>query len=443
MNIYKKTKEFHDFEVNNKLFEAKDSTGLKYWDIVRYDIYNLLFRDFQQPQSAQLVKKYKISKYFKYFNKLIKFLSTFAKAVFFRKKYLFFVASRTNKNGQIVDVVSEKYIEILSADSFVLETFSDKALPGRHFFRIPNLSKFFKSDKFFSISTHLVKSYGTDINFNKEIEKRVKKFKNDYFFYKLLFFLARPKVIFMVQNGIQKAMFKAANDLNIPIVEFQHGYIGYVHQAYSYPDEISSLMIKEYLPSYFFTFSDFWSKNINFPTKTVSIGGNFNSFLPISTRSNGIVIVSADIYHDLLKTIAIELANDFKDRNIIYKLHPNQSYDYQTIQAEFAQYKNIKTILNEKNLNDIFSENLNVVLIQSTAVYEALQNKNRVFIYKRADYHTHQDVFDFVQLFDDYKALKNLINNYSDENQTDMVQSFFEPFDKDKFMMILKEIENP
>ena len=437
-NISQLAHDFYTFEADNRLFELEDSKNFKYWDIVRYDIYNLIFRTYVSSLQKQTSKIRLISKYT---SALMMFFTTLVKAMLFKKKYLFFIASRVNKKGAIIDSVSQKYFETLYRDSFVIETIIDKKLPNRNFYPIPNFSKFFSSDKTFLASKLLVKQFNVNIDFNSEIKERVKSFQNNYFFYKLLFLVAKPKVIFMVQNGIQKAMFNAANDLKIPIVELQHGYIGYVHPAYSYPKEVDSNLVKRYLPSYFFTFSDFWSKNIYFPTKIKSIGGDFSNFMK-NDKSNNIVFISANIYHDFLKLIAIEVATYFQNLEIIYKLHPNQTADYQSIKSEFSRYINIKVILGEKNVSELLFENKNVVLIQSTAAYEALEQKNNVYIYKQADYHTHEDIFKYINLFEKSTELIELLNTENPKQfQTDL-PSFFDPFDKGKFLDYLKVIEN-
>lgn len=89
-----------------------------------------------------------------------------------------------------------------------------------------------------------------------------------------------------------------------------------------------------------------------------------------------------------------------------------------------------------------FFENKNVVLIQSTAIYEALQQRNNVYVYKKADYHTHEDVFEFIKLFEKSSELIELLNAKNSKQFQIDLPSFFDPFDKSKFLQYLKEIEN-
>lgn len=75
--------------------------------------------------------------------------------------------------------------------------------------------------------------------------------------------------------GFKKGMVSAARDLNIPTVEIQHGYVGRGHLAYWYPHLEQSLKLGT-ITDYFFTFSDYWSNNISYPTrKRISIGNDF------------------------------------------------------------------------------------------------------------------------------------------------------------------------
>ena len=99
-------------------------------------------------------------------------------------------------------------------------------------------------------------------------------------------------------------------------------------------------------------------------------------------------------------------------------------------------------ISNEISINDLFLKCCSAVIIQSTATYEALQNKVNVYLYKVADYETHQDVFDYVDLFDTSDDLIKLIQENENTKSVKDTPTFFEPFNKDKFLQVLQEIES-
>ncbi len=428
LDINQYTNNFFKYEVENDFFNEKTYDGLDYWDIVRHDVFYFLYEPYKEIGKVSDSSKNNLSK--------LASVKTLLKLLFSKNKYIFFKASRNNGK----DIISKSYLQLLN-DVIEIESIY---IPNSNYLSIPNLYKFFsKKDEKYKIANLLSKKFGiNEIDINRFIDSRVTKFKNDYFFYKLLFKLSKPKIIFMVQNGIQKAMFKAANELVIPIIELQHGYIGYVHPAYSYPENIDIKLIKPFLPKYFFSFSDFWTQNSFYPVEKVTLGCSFLEFEQVTIKSEDIVIVSANIYHDFLKKIVLNIAPIFKDKKIYYKLHPNQFHHYQNIIDEFSQYHNIQVISNEISINDLFLKCDSTVIIQSTATYEALQNKVNVYLYKVADYETHQDVFEYVDLFDTSDDLIKLIQENQNTKSVKDTPTFFEPFNKDKFLQVLQEIES-
>ena len=63
-------------------------------------------------------------------------------------------------------------------------------------------------------------------------------------------------------------------------------------------------------------------------------------------------------------------------------------------------------------------------------------------LYKVADYETHQDVFEYVDLFDTSDDLIKLIQENENTKSVKDTPTFFEPFNKDKFLQVLQEIES-
>jgi hypothetical protein len=62
-----------------------------------------------------------------------------------------------------------------------------------------------------------------------------------------------------------------AKNLKIPIIEYQHGYIGPDHIAYNFPEKFFDLL-KIFLPDYFLSWGKYWSQNIKTPAKKFEIG---------------------------------------------------------------------------------------------------------------------------------------------------------------------------
>ena len=93
------------------------------------------------------------------------------------------------------------------------------------------------------------KSLKVDVNY----DQLLKHLSLSVYFNMLILRVYRPKVVF-ITNYAQKSVVKAAKNLNIPVVEFQHGVIDKQHHGYNmtkpvnynfYPDYILTLGEKE------------------------------------------------------------------------------------------------------------------------------------------------------------------------------------------------------
>ena len=76
----------------------------------------------------------------------------------------------------------------------------------------------------------------------------------------------------------------------------------------------------------------------------------------------------------------MRLARATPERQIIYKLHPNQQHSRRAIQQQLAAYNNIEVIDASVSARALLSRVAHVVLIQSTVALEALQTGRRVCI---------------------------------------------------------------
>src|SRR5659263_539536 len=96
MNIVEYTHKFQQTEINYDFFNYTDNEGIKYWDIVRYDIFFAVF-NYQSinilPTEEALFDKKRFQ-----FKNLIKYISDFTnyylKTSFKKYKYLVFSCSR-------------------------------------------------------------------------------------------------------------------------------------------------------------------------------------------------------------------------------------------------------------------------------------------------------------------------------------------------------------
>lgn len=440
MEIDTQIEHFFELEEKYAFFEKTDDTNLRYWDIVRYQIFQLLFRDFNKtmPQSRNLTQKIK---------SIFPYIRTFADALFSQKKYLFFTASRYKVNGKHLDYISSPYLDKLQKDSFIIESY-DTIHP--HYWQPLNITRFLKSsNKTYEIADLLKKEFGSDLNLNHHIELLIKKYKFDLLMYTLLIKIIKPRLIFLVQNGIQKSLFQACHTLHIPIVELQHGNINKTNIAYSYPDNINPELIQNTLPSAIFTFGDSWTKKIFFPTKIYPVGTtlnipskNHNQALP---KNNGIVFIGSFRYHEILLPLIQKIAAFFSTTPMVYKLHPNQKNELNKIKTQLAMYKNIEIIMDQKIISELINENNIFILVQSTIAYEVLNVQKNVCVYKIADYKMIDDVLEYCHLFESSDKLIEIIASIQNSQtlySAKKLPEFFKPFNWEIAQAALQKVES-
>jgi len=173
--------------------------------------------------------------------------------------YLCFSDSSQRKiiNGQYYDKLFDSLINKLSNKTLIIE------LPNKKHYRINQVkSKYIVSEIPIKILSYITKIFvkvhtinELDKLFLKEnikcnYLKYLHRFNSEYLVYKFILKLYKPKSIFISCFYCRPWLVKAANDLNIKVVELQHGVINKEHFAY-----VSSLKLdKKYFPTYLLSF---------------------------------------------------------------------------------------------------------------------------------------------------------------------------------------------
>jgi hypothetical protein len=445
------SKSFFEFEEKHRLFELKHK-NIFLWDIVRSDIY---FKLLWTSKDVITTEKRKTGK-----SVFFKEISLFIYSIVFNKyNYLFFTASRSKDENQfffdqnLQDLINQ-YPDAKCFENYQREVVRLKNKKSTIFNPINLIQTlgglFYRNYDYADLANLINEHYKSFRITGKEIGTLITQFKIDFNFYYFVFKLKKPKVIFITQNGIQKGLFAAAKELNIPVIEVQHGIIDEGHLTYNYNRSINYNGGRVYLPTYFFTFSDFWEKEIFYPVKEIlSIGNSyyFNSIYkarPLNAQE-GILVVSSDVFGEQLK----ELVLDFSRKSVIpiyFKLHPNQYYQKDYYINSFKEFDNVQVYTDEKSLHELIEISNAVLVIQSTAVYEALHLKRIGIIFKRQTFTRHKHIFSDknVYLIDNSEELNDVFGCRFIEDTIDRF-NYFENFDIvkfEKFRNILKNRAN-
>jgi hypothetical protein len=438
---------FLDFEKENHLFDLQDEYGTYYWDIFRYEIYPLLLWEggFLPSSEKKRTVKEVIIKAFSMFYEPFRLFFICPK-----KENLFYLTSRNRVNGKFIDQNAKAVYDLFSEqDSLVIESFNSYNhlknsffLPQRIFRR---LLKKEKTTDFSFLMNILEKEFGK-LSFNEAfLQKKISDYYVDLFFFSKLFYKKKIRSIFLTQNGIQKGIIKAANNLNIPIFEFQHGVVDIGHLAYNYP-KINYKEGQVILPHTILSLSPFWFKELYLPNVEIIPIGNDYFYNPLaeiasttdSSVAQSILVISSDVFGKDLSDFILELEKEgqLKEVPIYFKLHPNQFFEKEYYIEKLSSIKNIRIITNEQSVGELLKICNTVFAIQSTAVYEALQANRKVILLKKMSYLRHKHIFDRknLHLVD---TVQDFISALNTEIEIDPNVAFFTPFDKESFFEAL------
>jgi hypothetical protein len=179
-----------------------------------------------------------------------------------------------------------------------------------------------------------------------------------------------------------------AKELNIPVVELQHGAMGNEIIAYNSLSEIP------YFPDYLFLFGVYWKENTRIPlnAKNIKIVGwpyldsKISNKKVVESNKKTVLFISQGPSGKLLSKIACDLSEivDFDKYNIIYKLHPGE---YNRWKKDYPYLTDTKIHIIDNNFYDMhhyFSISNIQIGINSTAIFEGLNYNLMTILIKTA-----------------------------------------------------------
>jgi|GEM_PF-1625669 len=396
MNIIDYTNRFFDIERRLCLFDEVID-GVLWWDAVRHDVFYFIYYEISGISCPTTEKRRLGVRAISYIRRTTKrwLLSIFTSSLMY--DVLIFRAPRKIVNGHHVDESMDGITKLLNKRKLVIDTYPT------YYHRRPRRDDSIVVDS--AVLLRLIKEvedvFGTRVEVIDLIQSRVAEFFPEIQFYMKLLNRIAPQLILLTQNGIEKGLIIAARRLKIPLIEVQHGLINYVHPAYSYPKNIDYSHLQS-LPDYLFTYSCFWSDTAFMPlVNKISVGKaqvSDNSLLSTLGSEFDFLVVSADVYDDILRDYAKQLASRFPGRKIGYKLHPNQRTNEGVIRVDLKVFSNVEVLSATLPIAPLLRVSCSIVAIQSTVVYEALQAGVEVFILPHFDYLTHYDIFHLEQV---------------------------------------------
>jgi hypothetical protein len=288
--------------------------------------------------------------------------------------------------------------------------------------------------KHFGLETDLCQLVSDLVFFHKEARK----------YYLQLFSRYRPRIVFGVNNGSLSGLFSAAKDQCIPAVEFQHGASCEHTIIWSYPKSIENSHPGLSLATAYFTFSDYWNDNTHFPVKMFRTVGNDDFHQePAAHVREDLLIISSYMYRDALLNLALELADLDKNKKIYFKLHFHEFDQRNAVIGACAGRENIIVVDDGLDFSQLFALCEHVVGVHSTVIYMALQAKKKICLLKISNYFWHEDIFEFIELFDTAEELHDITHAREGVyfgNAND-IPELFQRFSAQKFMRAVDDVQ--
>jgi CDP-glycerol glycerophosphotransferase (TagB/SpsB family) len=180
-------------------------------------------------------------------------------------------------------------------------------------------------------------------------------------------------------------------------------------------------------PDYFLTYGEYWNKQIKIPGKTYVVGNphfheSIKRYKDIKEEKNTILIVSQWTLTKEFVEIAKSLASEFKDKKIIFKMHPEEMKNYYLIKPLEA-FRNIE-IQKDGDIYELLAKYENIVACYSTTVFEALAFNKRIYILDNS-YSKNYIPKEIGIKFKNFSELNDLIKNkVKNENEPDIEYYF-------------------
>jgi len=397
-----------DLEDKYDLFNL-EVNGINPWAAYRMDIYFELAKKFGIFDKKINLKTSKIDKVI-YFFRLLKNSITYYKDYKFKKvDALIFSWGRTKKiKNKLIDPYTYYLKKKLNKQKISFLEF-ESPYKGKHIRKkksykiyldkiliLRNILNLLVKTKIDIKNKKIIKMLSQEINKDNnttffDIEQllisNTKKFIPTYSYYLDILKKTQPKVIYIVVSYGQGELIKAANDLNIEVIELQHGTFSKYHLGYSFPKGYNA----KYLPKKFYVWNNYWKNLMSFPIKSENIKIYPCQYLEIEKKKyqniikkkNSLIVLSQGANTEVIANKLIENIAYFEKFQITFKLHPNE-YHMRSKHKKLAylQKKYNVSIVTNVDLYEYLAKSEYQAGVFSTALYEGVEFNCKTILLK-------------------------------------------------------------
>ncbi len=220
------------------------------------------------------------------------------------------------------------------------------------------------------------KFHNDDLNIRDFLIRNTRKFIPTYAFYYNLLKTTQPKKIYLIVSYGRGELIKAANDLNIEIIELQHGTFSKYHLGYSFPNGNN----KAYLPTKFYVWNKYWKDLMNLPIPKENIilfpfqylDAEKKKYNIKEKKKNSLIVFSQGGITESIANKIIENITYFQKYDITFKLHPNE-YHMKYKKLDYLEKKHNVKVVTDINLYKQLANSEFQAGVFSTALYEGIE----------------------------------------------------------------------
>jgi len=460
---YLSTHEFFelDDEIIKNTFIIKEK-DLMIWPLIRYDVLSYLKRK-KNNVAIPHARHNKLS--LKNFGYIYNSLRYAPHRLNKRYNIFYYCSARGRLNNKNFNISADYYSSLLPKTLVIDASY-------RGYYYIPDITNDFATGEYgtlkaflfyqikrllFKKNNHSIERFieflKTKSNIEEDFIKKVRKklyfyyFGYDYYrsYLKNVLKKLKPKIIFVSEasyGGFKSTLIKTAKENGIITGEFQHGIIYEGHMAYNYGDAVfKSEQYKKVLPDYILTFGDYWNDKIKIPSKIITIGNphfykSIKKYKDIKEQKDSILIISQGGITDKFVKIAKYLSEELQNYRILFKLHPGE-VPFESRYKELYKYANIE-IAKSGDIYEFFAQFENIVVGNSTTIYEALGFNKKLFILE--DNMTKNFIPEDIGLrFKENEELKDLIVNTEKLKMTYNLEYYFNPNWEENYKEFVRE----